>query len=141
MLIESATFPRSQDGLRAGGQAVSKEDIHGGNYDTLARIVIVFIAPSLLRVVLALKTFTTFFLDLIRLLQSEIYIRCWGRKYKRNSTGETCKGAHRKDNREPGGSQCRVRLVCRLLRRVWSRKLICHVGECPWTDSLELAAF
>lgn len=70
MLIESATFPRSQDGLRAGGQAVSKEDIHGGNYDALARIVIVFIALSLVGVVLALKTFTTFFLDLIRLLQS-----------------------------------------------------------------------
>lgn len=70
MLIESATFPRSQDGLKAGGQAISKEDIHGGNYDALARIVVVFIALSLLRVVLALKTFTTFFLDLIRLLQS-----------------------------------------------------------------------
>lgn len=56
--------------MRAGGQAVSKEDIHGGNYDALARIVVVFIASSLLRVVLALKTFTTFFLDLIRLLQS-----------------------------------------------------------------------
>lgn len=67
---ESTTFPWSQDGLRAGRQAVSKGDIHGENYDALARIIIVFIALSLLRVVLAFKTFTTFSLDLIRLLQS-----------------------------------------------------------------------
>lgn len=42
---------------------------HGENYDDPPRIVIVFITLHLLRVVsFALKTFTTFPLDLIRLL-------------------------------------------------------------------------
>lgn len=98
MLIETATFLRSQDGLKAGGQAISKEDIHGGNYDALARIVIVFIALSLLRVVLALKTFTTFFLDLIRLLQSVRFTLDAGGGSARETAQETCKGERRRDN-------------------------------------------